>query len=226
WSSGPLSKKKIFSAYKAQRTSVLDFHQITALTQILSLLGFRQLMYHGKEADELIAAYVNSLNECTIISDDKDFFQLLGSRKILKGYRRGVITEVEVCRRYKLPSIDLFTDYLTLIGDRVDNVPKILSATQARFILTKKGSLTSWLLVDNPVVEDLPKKISNKLVKLLKQIFINYKLVNLKNEYLHQDYFFPKPSVDIIKAELLLHQYGSHKLWYKIERYLKGGNVI
>jgi len=200
-----INKKTLFPMYRTGRTVKIDFDQkqFNRLLEICSKLNLCQLKAEGLEADQLLAAYVNSIDECVIISEDKDFFQLLTDKKILKGKKRGTWDEKRVKTEFGLKEASLFADFQTLVGDPTDRVPRIVSDKDATFLVNLKGDLSKWLLTESPNYTNIPKRIIERLQNNYDQVQINYYLVNLRNEKLEEDMFIPSNlDLDFVKDKL------------------------
>jgi len=222
WGSKKNKKYEIFPQYRAKRTVKIKFDekQSDQLINLFSSLQVPQLRMPGVEADQLIAASANQLDECMIISEDKDFFQLLTKTKVLKGKRRGLWDENTVCMKYGVKEAHLFADVQALIGDNADNIPRITSMKKAVDVVNLKGRLDTWLLKPEPDVSNVPHLLAKKLLEEKKQIEINYQLVDLRQEQLKPEYFLPKQlNLDFVKDKLLkMNMRGFVKRFDEFER--------
>jgi DNA polymerase-1 len=126
----------IHAEYKAGRTPMPEelAKQIPELKTVTALLGFRVVEQAGIEADDLIASAAKVLseqgNDVRIASADKDFAQLVNERVHLlnppppkQSKERWVeLDAAGVVGKFGVPP-ERIVDYLSLIGDTVDNIP-------------------------------------------------------------------------------------------------------
>lgn len=200
WGSKFIDKQKIFPLYRTGRSCKIDFDQkqFSRLVEICSCLNICQLQMDGVESDQLIAALTNSVNECIIISEDKDFFQLLTDKKILKGKKRGMWNSERVEKEFGLKKADMFADYLALVGDPIDKIPRIVLTRDAVFLVNNKGYIEDWLLKND--FSNIPERIVLKLKNNIEQLKINYTLVNLRNERFSESMVLPsRIDFDLVK---------------------------
>jgi DNA polymerase-1 len=142
-----------YAEYKANRTPMPDElgAQVAPLHEAVAALGWPLLMIEGVEADDVIATLVEQAKRDgwrTVISTgDKDFAQLVDERVTLVNTMSNELLDIEgVKRKFGVPP-EKFLDYLTLIGDQIDNIPgvdKVGPKTACRWI-EKYGSLEGVL---------------------------------------------------------------------------------
>jgi 5'-3' exonuclease len=205
WGSKYLDKRKIYPSYRTNNRTRIDFDQkqYNTLINVFSALGVCQLKLEGLEADQVLAAYVNSLDQVKIWSQDKDFFQLLSEKKVLQGPTRGLWDGAKVMQEYDLKSPELFADWQALTGDTADTIPRIVFTRDAVMLLKTKGFLKNWLLKAEPDMTGIPKRLEKKLLDNKHQIEINYMLTNLKDERLSENMLLPmKVDLDFAKDKL------------------------
>ena len=146
---GKTFRDDLYPEYKATRASMPEdlAKQITSIHEVVRILGWPILMVDGVEADDVIgtlAVQAVAHGMDTIISTgDKDLAQLVNGHVTLvntmsneKLDREGVIA------KFGVPP-ERIVDYLTLIGDTVDNVPgvaKVGPKTAVKW-LTQFGTL-------------------------------------------------------------------------------------
>src|SRR5688572_23621911 len=138
-----------YSEYKANRTPMPDDlgAQVAPLHEAVKALGWPVLTIPGVEADDVIATLVEEAKRDgwrTVISTgDKDFAQLVNQRVTLVNTMSNELLDIEgVKRKFGIPP-ERFLDYLTLIGDAIDNIPgvdKVGPKTACKWI-EKYGSL-------------------------------------------------------------------------------------
>ena len=151
---GKTFRDDLYDQYKANRASMPDDlrSQIPRIHDIVRALGWPLIMIEGIEADDVIgtlAVQAAQRGESTIISTgDKDMAQLVNDKIVLVNTmaREGVPLEwldsAGVVNKFGVPP-DRIIDYLSLVGDTVDNVPgveKVGPKTAVKW-LTQFGSL-------------------------------------------------------------------------------------
>jgi DNA polymerase I len=109
------------------------------------------LIIEGVEADDVIATLAEEAKRdgwrAVISTGDKDFAQLVDDRVILVNTMSNELLDIEgVKKKFGVPP-EKFLDYLTLIGDQIDNIPgvdKVGPKTASKWI-EKYGSLEGVL---------------------------------------------------------------------------------
>lgn len=148
------SKEKTFrhqayAEYKANRAVMPDdlAAQIEPLQQIITAMGIPLIVIPGIEADDIIgtlAQQASSASKFTLVSTgDKDLAQLVNDKILLINTMTDTILDrAGVIEKFEVPP-ELIVDYLTLIGDSIDNipgVPKVGPKTAVKW-LAEYGSL-------------------------------------------------------------------------------------
>ena len=138
-----------YPEYKAQRSPMPEplVQQIEPIHEVVKLLGWPVLMVPGVEADDVIgtlARVAAGLGHRVVISTgDKDLAQLVNERVSLINTMSSEKLDVAgVTAKFGVPP-ERIVDYLTLMGDTVDNVPgveKVGPKTAAKWI-AEYGSL-------------------------------------------------------------------------------------
>jgi DNA polymerase-1 len=142
-----------YPEYKANRTPMPDdlASQVKPLCEAVEALGWPVLVVDGVEADDVIATLAEQAKgggwRTVISTGDKDFAQLVGERVTLVNTMSSETLDIEgVKRKFGVPPRQ-FLDYLTLIGDAIDNIPgvdKVGPKTACKWI-EKYGSLEGVL---------------------------------------------------------------------------------
>ncbi len=146
---GKTFRDDLYPEYKANRASMPEdlVRQIEPIHEVVRAMGWPILMVEGIEADDVIgtlAVQAAALGLDTVVSTgDKDLAQLVNQQVTLvntmsneKLDRDGVIA------KFGVPP-ERIVDYLTLVGDTVDNVPgveKVGPKTAVKW-LTQYGTL-------------------------------------------------------------------------------------
>jgi DNA polymerase I len=138
-----------YPEYKAQRTPMPEdlVRQIEPIHEVVKLLGWPVLMVPGIEADDAIGTLsriaAQTGHEVVISTGDKDLAQLVNERVTLINTMSNEKLDVAgVNAKFGVPP-ERIVDYLTLMGDTVDNVPgveKVGPKTAAKWI-AEHGSL-------------------------------------------------------------------------------------
>jgi DNA polymerase-1 len=138
-----------YAEYKATRTAMPDdlARQIEPIHEVVGLLGWPLLMVPGVEADDVIATLARVAaeagHEVVISTGDKDLAQLVNERVSLINTMSNERLDVAGVQAKFGVAPQRIVDYLTLVGDSVDNIPgveKVGPKTAARWI-AEHGSL-------------------------------------------------------------------------------------
>ena len=172
-----------FPDYKAQRPPMPDDlrAQIEPLHEAVKAEGWPLLVEEGVEADDVIGTLtrraVEAGWEVVISTGDKDLTQLVqpGVRWV-NTMSEEVLDEAGVTAKFGVPP-NLIVDYLTLIGDTVDNVPGVEKCGPKTAVkwLTEYGNLDN--LVAN--ADKVGGKVGENLRKHLDFLPLGRKLVTV-----------------------------------------------
>ncbi len=128
---GPTFRDAWYDQYKAQRAPMPEDlrRQIPAIHEVVRLLGWPVLEVPGIEADDAIGTLARvgaAAGHAVVISTgDKDLAQLVTDRVTLINTMSNERLDVAgVQAKFGVPP-DRIVDYLTLVGDVVDNVPGV-----------------------------------------------------------------------------------------------------
>ncbi len=131
---GKTFRDEMYSEYKAHRSPMPEdlVRQIEPIHAIVKALGWPVLMVSGVEADDVIGTLACQATQAgweTIISTgDKDLAQLVNSSVTLINTMSNEKLNIEgVIEKFGVPP-DRIVDYLSIIGDTVDNVPGVPKA--------------------------------------------------------------------------------------------------
>ena len=128
---GKTFRDEMYPEYKATRASMPDDLrlQIEPIHEAVKAMGWPILMVDGVEADDVIgtlsaAAYQAGMN-VVVSTGDKDLAQLVNDKVMLiNTMTNEKMDEAGVLAKFGVPP-NRIIDYLTLIGDTVDNVPGV-----------------------------------------------------------------------------------------------------
>jgi len=146
---GKTFRDEIYDQYKAHRPPMPDDlgTQIEPLLEAIRALGWPLLQVEGVEADDVIGTLAREADRkglrCVISTGDKDLAQLVSDRVTLVNTMSNErLDPAGVRDKFGVPP-ERMLDYLTLVGDAVDNVPgvdKVGPKTAAKW-LAQYGSL-------------------------------------------------------------------------------------
>lgn len=146
---GKTFRDAIYPEYKANRPPMPEelVAQVEPLHALVRALGLPLLCIPGVEADDVIATLATQAerrDEAVVISTgDKDLAQLVSERVTLVNTMNGTVLDPEGVREKFGVGPERIVDFLTLVGDSVDNVPgvdKVGPKTAAKWI-ARYGSL-------------------------------------------------------------------------------------
>jgi DNA polymerase-1 len=150
---GRTFRDDVYPEYKATRSAMPDDlrGQVEPLYEAVKALGWPFLSVEGVEADDVIGTLVEEARKRgwrTVISTgDKDLTQLVDEGTLWINTMSNEKLDVEgVRRKFGVPP-ERIVDYLTLIGDQIDNIPGVegVGPGFASKWLQQYGSLDSLL---------------------------------------------------------------------------------
>ncbi|MBD8897391.1 DNA polymerase I [Rhodanobacter sp. DHG33] len=184
--SGPTFRDAMYEHYKANRPPMpADLRaQIEPMLAIVGALGFPILRVSGVEADDVIGTLTVQAQaqgiEVEISTGDKDMAQLVGPGVTLVNTMTNTTMDRSgVEEKFGVPP-ERIVDYLTLVGDSVDNVPGVPKCgpkTAAKW-LAEYGSLDG--VVAN--ADKVGGKIGESLREALPQLPLSRALVTIKTD--------------------------------------------
>jgi DNA polymerase-1 len=119
-----------YAEYKANRRAMPPdlVRQIEPLHQAIAASGWNLLMVDGVEADDVIGTLAQQVTDevrCVIATGDKDLAQLVNERVTLINTMSDETLDMDsVITKFGV-SPERIVDYLSLVGDAVDNVPGV-----------------------------------------------------------------------------------------------------
>jgi DNA polymerase I len=128
---GKTFRNDIFEDYKANRPKMPDdlSIQIEPLHKAINAMGWPILIKKGVEADDVIGTLAKKANEenisVTISTGDKDLAQLVNKNTSLVNTMTNEHLDIEGVKAKFGVSPSLIIDYLTIIGDKADNIPGV-----------------------------------------------------------------------------------------------------
>jgi DNA polymerase-1 len=148
-----------YPEYKANRPSMPPelAAQIEPLHKAIVAFGWNILMVDGVEADDVLGTLAHQATEggsrCIISTGDKDLAQLVNSQvTLINTMSNETLDEAGVMAKFGVPP-ERIVDYLTLIGDTVDNVPGVNKCGPKTAVkwLTQYGTLDNLIAHANEV---------------------------------------------------------------------------
>jgi DNA polymerase-1 len=204
------SKEKTFrhellKSYKANRTEMPDelAAQIGPLQDIIRALGIPLIVMPGIEADDIIGTLAHQAQKqgfhTYIVTNDKDMAQLVNDRvSLVDTMKNRVLGPNEVFEKFSVHPNQM-VDYLSLIGDTVDNIkgiPKVGPKTAAKW-------LSAYQNIDGIFnhIDEITGKVKESLLEHQADLSLYQKLVTILTDVditLNEDSFHrsnPQPAV-------------------------------
>ena len=224
---GKTFRDELYPEYKANRPPMPDDLkvQIKPLHLLIEELGFPIVEIEGVEADDVIGTLAHQATqqgiETIISTGDKDMAQLVNEHVSLVNTMNNSHMDIQgVIEKFGIPP-ELIIDYLTLIGDTVDNipgVPKVGPKTAVKW-LNEYGSLEGI----KANAENIKGKVGENLRACLEQLPLSYQLATIKIDLAldkgPKDYKLQAPDE---KALIARYKELEFKAW--LEELLGGGN--
>ncbi|MCU0937283.1 MAG: DNA polymerase I, partial [Gammaproteobacteria bacterium] len=181
---GRTFRDDLFAAYKANREAMPDelAAQIAPIHEVVRALGFPLLLEPGVEADDVIGTLARRAEAAgyrvVISTGDKDLAQLVSDRvSLVNTMDNARLDPAGVVAKFGVPP-ERIVDYLTLVGDAVDNVPgvpKVGPKTAAKWI-GEFGSLDGVMAHAG----EIPGKVGENLRASLAQLPLSRDLVTVR----------------------------------------------
>ncbi|MFP4686590.1 MAG: DNA polymerase I [bacterium] len=190
-STEPTFRHEFYEDYKLDRPEMPDElkAQLPQVRKLFKTLDIPVLIEPGFECDDLIASMVDKWSdsddlEVVIVSNDKDVFQLVGnSVKILK-QKKGLSDVVLLDSQGVVDALGVepekVPDFLSLVGDKADNVPGISGIGPAHASRLLKQFETVENMLDN--IEEIPERFRKKIADNKEQLADSKHLVLLRKD--------------------------------------------
>ena len=203
----------IFPDYKASRgefkkgmTNDSDsvYEHLNALLTFLADKGIPVLQMPQYEADDVLASYAHQFENVVLGSRDKDAYQTLregvslydSAFKVNNLPAPRTILHTQVEKLFGVPP-SLCVDLQTLTGDKIDNVPTLVTRAKAIKGLLAHGGLKQWLLNDEGFRKSIERsalQLNRRLVKLVHDlpvaVFpIKWNTLNMPQAYANLHHF-------------------------------------
>lgn len=164
---GKTFRDYLYPEYKAHRPPMPEdlVAQITPLHECIHALGWPMLIVEGVEADDVIGTLAKQAEHekmrCIISTGDKDIAQLVNKQvTLINTMNNEILDEAGVLAKFGVKP-ERILDYLTLVGDKADNIPgveKVGPKTAVKW-LKRYGALDNLIVhakdIDGVVGENL-----------------------------------------------------------------------
>jgi DNA polymerase I len=183
---GKTFRDEWYPEYKAHRPPMPQelSSQFEPLIQLLQAMGLPILIIDGVEADDVIgtlAKHATRQDMAVVISTgDKDMAQLVNEHITLINTMSNSNMDIEGVKEKFGVSPTQIIDYLTLVGDSVDNVPGVTKCGPK----TAVKWLTEYQTLDNLIqhADQISGKIGAYLRSSIPQLPLSKKLVTIKTD--------------------------------------------
>lgn len=183
---GKTFRDEWYPEYKAHRPPMPPelSNQFQPLIDILKAMGLPVLIIEGVEADDVIgtlASQASAHNRPVLISTgDKDMAQLVNEQVTLINTMSNQLLDIQGVKEKFGVSPEQIIDYLSLIGDKVDNIPGVNKCGPK----TAAKWLEQYQTLDNLVLNAnaITGKIGEYLRESLSQLPLSKKLVTIKSD--------------------------------------------
>jgi DNA polymerase-1 len=203
-----------YPQYKANRAPMPDDlrAQIEPLHEAITASGWHILAQEGVEADDVIGTLAQQAERngarCVIATGDKDLAQLVTPHiTLVNTMSNEVLDEAGVLAKFGVPP-QRIVDYLTLVGDTVDNVPGVTKCGPK----TAVKWLTEYGTLDNLVAHaaDIKGAVGDNLRNALEWLPQAHRLLTVKYDVeLAQPYdALIAPEPDKAKQRELFERFG------------------
>ena len=181
---GRTSRDDLYPQYKATRAATPPElnAQIEPLIELVKALGLPLLSVPGVEADDVIGTLARRAAarglRVLMSTGDKDMAQLVDERITLVNTMDNKSLDIDgVKQKFGVPPTQMI-DWLTLVGDSVDNVPGVPSVGPK----TATKWLTEWGSLDALVAhaDEVKGKVGEKLRESLGQLPLSRELVTIR----------------------------------------------
>lgn len=183
---GKTFRDEIYPQYKANRPPMPDelTVQFEPLLQVIAAMGLPLIVMEGVEADDVIATLARQAtaqDRQTIISTgDKDMAQLVNDHvTLINTMTNKVMDETGVKEKFGILPTQII-DYLTLIGDKVDNIPGVPNVGPKTAVkwLNAYGSLDNIMAR----ADEIKGKVGDNLRASLTHLPLSKQLIILKQD--------------------------------------------
>jgi len=175
-----------YPEYKATRSAMPEdlARQIAPIHDVVRMLGWPVIELPGIEADDVIGTLARAAaaegRDVMVSTGDKDLAQLVDARvTLINTMSNESLTPASVMEKFGVPP-ERIVDFLTLVGDAVDNVPgvdKVGPKTAAKWI-AEYGSLDAVIAA----ADGIKGAVGENLKRALDWLPMGRKLVTVKTD--------------------------------------------
>ncbi|HAT8177964.1 TPA: DNA polymerase I [Legionella pneumophila] len=198
---GKTFRDEWYPEYKAHRPPMPQelSSQFQPLIQLLQAMGLPLLIIDGVEADDVIGTLAKQATEqgipVVISTGDKDMAQLVNEHVSLINTMSNYSMDIDGVKEKFGVTPEQIIDYLTLIGDSVDNIPGVEKCGPK----TAVKWLTEYQTLDNLIAHanEIGGKIGEYLRAGISHLPLSKKLVTIKTDLdlpLNLNQLMPKPA--------------------------------
>ncbi len=188
------SRLEIYPEYKATRESRTDEEKEiqNEMFKVFEILGYPVIEIDNIEADDVIGALgIRSAalgHNVIVVTSDKDYFQMLEYSPYINIYRqqsKDVVNQNNFNLKFDF-DVKYFVDYLSLIGDNVDNINGIegLKDKRATLLINEFGGINEIIanVNEDTKVKGVPDKVMASLKNAIenKHLELNKKLIQFQ----------------------------------------------
>lgn len=180
-------RKEASPTYKSTRRpvdiSLID--QFPIIREAIKVFDICSPSYDGYEADDIIATYAKIASQnghnVTIISPDKDLLQIIDDNIVVVNSTGKKPIDINDFRRLYDIEPYQFPHLQSLIGDKIDNIPKVagLSEEKAKKLIKQYGTIHR-IIEHIDEIEDT--KVRNAIKNNIDQIKESFHLAELKSD--------------------------------------------
>ncbi|MEW5724338.1 MAG: DNA polymerase I [Thermodesulfobacteriota bacterium] len=186
---GPSFRKRMYEKYKANRPPMPEdlIAQQEPIRRIVKALGLPAVEVEGLEADDIVATLaargVEKSYRVVIVSNDKDYYQLLGDRVTMydpNPKKESSMSAASLAEKFGLTPAQ-FLDAQGLMGDPTDNIPGVpgVGEKTAVKLIAQFGNLDQLYVS----LDQVPQAgLREKLAEHKEQAYLSRELARLKTD--------------------------------------------
>jgi DNA polymerase I len=176
----------IYPEYKATRPPMEDAlcSQIEPLHEVIKAMGLPLLTVEGVEADDVIATLARAASyedmRVLISTGDKDLAQLVDDNIMLINTMNNEVLDSEGVQKKFGVSPEQMVDYLSLVGDKSDNVPGVpmVGPKTAVKLLSQYGSVDK--IIEHAA--DIKGKVGHNVQQHIDTLKVARQLITVKDD--------------------------------------------
>jgi len=180
----PTFRHEAYEEYKATREAPPDelIEQLPVIHDVAAALGIPIVELPGYEADDVIGTYARRAarvgTRCVIVSNDKDFFQLVGDHVVVFDPGKNEEYDAAGVEEFFGVPPEQVTNVLGLMGDSSDNIPGVpgIGKKTALALIQEHGSIENVL---SRVQEIGGAKRRENLIKYAEQALASRELATI-----------------------------------------------